>query len=65
MVLMLKQLIPTSTFRLVQLTLALAKRQENTPKYLLGKLHTAVIPRFPDMSQGLFFRSFFHLTTLK
>ena len=62
---MLKQLTPTSTFRLVQLTLALAKRQENTPKYLLRKLHTAVIPSFPDMSQGLFFRSFFHLTTLK
>lgn len=62
---MLKQLTPTSTFRLVQLTLALAKRQENTPKYLLGKLHTVVIPSFPDMSQGLFFRSFFHLTTLK
>jgi len=36
MVLMLKQLTPTSTFRLVQLTLALAKRKENTPKYLLG-----------------------------
>lgn len=62
---MLKKLTPTSTFRLVQLTLALAKRQENTPKYLLGKLHTAVIPSFPDMSQGLFVRAFFHLTTLK
>ena len=65
MVLMLQQLTPTLTFRLVQLTLALAKLLENTPKYLLGKLHTAEIPSFPDRSQGLFFRSFFHLTALK
>ena len=41
MVLMLQQLTPSSTFRLVQLTLALAKLLENTLKYLLGKLHTA------------------------
>ena len=62
---MLQQLTPSSTFQLVQLTLALAKLLENTLKYLLGKLHTAEMSSFPDRSQGLFFRSFFHLTTLK
>ena len=65
MVFMLQQLTPSSTFRLVQLTLALAKLLENTLKYLLGKLPTAEMSSFPDRSQGLFFRSFFHLTTLK